>query len=1552
VAHRVRGLGVALVLAGLLPAVAAAVDGNVVLESAKLAPPSVVGAADYFGSAIALLGDLNGAGGPDLAVGADLDGNSVGSVSILFLDTQGAVVSATKTNGTAPFGGGRFGHALASLGDMDGDGNPELAIGAPEASDGSIGTGVVWIAELDRTTGAVVGTPLRISNGTSGFPAAQLEHADQLGSALAAADLNDDGRPELIVGTRWDDDGASATGAIYILYLNANGTVAQATKVSDTAGGLDGAALSADIQFGTAIAAIDDQDGDGQTDLAVGAPITGTGRIFLLFLTSACGAPAPNACAVKAGAAGYRLIAHGVGGFPIQDAAPVTFGTSLAWLPASSSLANDRLAVGDSQFGPQARGAVWLFEAVEGLLLAPKRIASSENWGIALDELDKLGFGVGSLGDLNGDSATDLAIGAIDDDDAGSSAGAVYLAYLSPCATIISRPKIFHDPTDVGRDPCVTVQLPASPVLHLYIQSGGDVSGNPANACTGAPAAGDEMCAWDVRISVEAPLYVQGFTPALSGLYTSNPSQTPHELRVNWIGPSAPQNGAIKIGDVTLGNVGPGGEVAVAAGSGAVGADLQLQTIGERTLGLPEPAVFLSLFAGGAVLAGLARRRRRSTALGLALTLWIGLTVSEPARAATSISGQVRITPGQAGFNPPAYGGEGFIGSALAPLGDLDADGTLDLAVSAAAYCCTYPIQRVFTMFLAEQGTVLGFEDELRSSAPNQDFGSGMALLPDRDGNGVQDLLIGARAQDENPPSQDHTGQVSIVFLNRAGFEVAPRVVIRNGLGGLPAGTLEPQRYFGSAVASLGDVDGDGTFEIAVGASHSYGGNPVQGGEVWLLSLNAANQVVAYREITLPSIGEPNSYDIHFGDSLASVGDLDGDGYGDLAVGAPGQVPVSVQTGALYVLFLEPHPVSGVQVKSKRRISPGESGLALGVGVGSLELGRSLAWMGPLAGGGGVLAVGLSSRPDSPSAGAVYMLRVKSDGTVGGAYRIAYNEPVGAVISATTDTLFGHSLAAPGDLDGDEIPDLAVGAPFASPGSVFLFFLKDADHDGLDDVLDNCPNVHNPQQADADGDKVGDLCDNCPALANTPQADVDSDGEGDSCEPVEMQLTTTGTPSSPSWNLSVECGAYTVTRVNAAIVMPAGSTNPKTLTLNGASIGGGSGTSGPGLVSPAGVRSDAIYFSALGNGSGGRLCTALDPPTLLGTLTTGAIGGTQLAAAALTSEGVGVPGFGLALARDAAGNIPLADVRLVNGEPLPILRLELGPAVTTSGGTRWDVIAKNASAEFHRVTFGLIAPNGTTTSQMRWVGCNTAPNGSGVRSCTGGTGFGTTTSASNSFTQGPIATPPGTQLPHTLYVSLVGNRPSQSSQLTFNPVNGPTQVTLGTVELDASPDLEPALTVDGVESVTANPLQKADSGVPSPTQLRLIGAFNPADDVDGDEVQDLSDDCPFAFDSAQQNRGSFLDDTDDSDALGDACQCGESTGDGAVLSPDDFNTIRLYLTGLITNPVIAAEIAARCSVEGTTDCNIRDLVLLKLAMDAGDPSVATKCDAALSPAAP
>lgn len=58
----------------------------------------------------------------------------------------------------------------------------------------------------------------------------------------------------------------------------------------------------------------------------------------------------------------------------------------------------------------------------------------------------------------------------------------------------------------------------------------------------------------------------------------------------------------------------------------------------------------------------------------------------------------------------------------------------------------------------------------------------------------------------------------------------------------------------------------------------------------------------------------------------------------------------------------------------------------------------------------------------------------------------------------------------------------------------------DSDLDGVPDLIDNCPQSHNPPQEDQDADGVGDTCDNCPAMPNPDQIDDDNNGFGDVCD--------------------------------------------------------------------------------------------------------------------------------------------------------------------------------------------------------------------------------------------------------------------------------------------------------------------------------------------------------------------------------------------------------------------------------------------------------------------
>ena len=250
---------------------------------------------DRFGSAIAAIGDVNGDGISDLAVGApnDDDGsNDAGAVWILMMQADGRVASWQKiSRDEGGFNGNlnandHFGAALAGIGDLDNDGIPDLAVGAPDADEGGTDQGSVWILFLD--SGGRVRQEQNIADDTGGFDG-NLNNDDRFGSAIAAiGDIDNDGIRDLAVGIPNDDDGSDNAGAVWILTLQTNGRVASGQKISQDEGGFDGN-LSADDQFGAALAGIGDLDNDGVPDIAVGAPGdndggTDQGAVWILFM--------------------------------------------------------------------------------------------------------------------------------------------------------------------------------------------------------------------------------------------------------------------------------------------------------------------------------------------------------------------------------------------------------------------------------------------------------------------------------------------------------------------------------------------------------------------------------------------------------------------------------------------------------------------------------------------------------------------------------------------------------------------------------------------------------------------------------------------------------------------------------------------------------------------------------------------------------------------------------------------------------------------------------------------------------------------------------------------------------------------------------------------------------------------------------------------------------------------------------------------------------------------------------------------------------------------
>jgi len=237
-----------------------------------------------FGVSVTSLGDLDGDGIQDLAVGASGANVYAGNVWILFMNRNGTVKSKTVISDFNNFQDDLFGYAVSGMGDLDGDGIPDLAIG----SYGNHGrTGLAYIAFLNKD-----GTVKNYSTIKSGSPNfTNLDSGVYFAVSLRnIGDRNGDGINDIAIGSQADNDGNTSAGAVYIINLTKAGGVKSYTKISNLQKSLSGI-FSANEIFGSDVSNLPDVNGDGIPDLLVGAEGdngTGTSRgaFFVLCLDS------------------------------------------------------------------------------------------------------------------------------------------------------------------------------------------------------------------------------------------------------------------------------------------------------------------------------------------------------------------------------------------------------------------------------------------------------------------------------------------------------------------------------------------------------------------------------------------------------------------------------------------------------------------------------------------------------------------------------------------------------------------------------------------------------------------------------------------------------------------------------------------------------------------------------------------------------------------------------------------------------------------------------------------------------------------------------------------------------------------------------------------------------------------------------------------------------------------------------------------------------------------------------------------------------------------
>lgn len=413
------------------------------------------------------------------------------------------------------------------------------------------------------------------------------------------------------------------------------------------------------------------------------------------------------------------------------------------------------------------------------------------------------------------------------------------------------------------------------------------------------------------------------------------------------------------------------------------------------------------------------------------------------------VVGHMRINGLEGGFTGELTD-DAIFGRGLAAPGDLDGDGIGDLAVGAPGYRNDEGV--VWLLHPNSGGHVrhqvrIGPEQLGADGPPARSaFGESIAALGDLDGDGIGEIAVGAS---RDGVDGFRPGGVWILFLHPDG-SVRRSQKITGGVGGLEA-SVHDGDFFGVSLAALGDLDGDGVPDLAIGARRDDGGGSGLGGAgedtgaVWIVFLTREGRVRSHQKISAVDGGFEGvlAAGDEFGQSLASVGDLDGDGTPDLAVGAFRDDAGGTNRGAVWILFLQPDG----RVKAFSKISELD-----GEFDGQLDdnglFGSGVALLGDLdCDGHRELGVGQRRfRGGGAERGAFWILSLRGDGTVARALQV-YDGAAGFTGQLAPGGEFGYVLASPGDLNGDGMTDLAVGQIFddaggANRGSVWILFLR------------------------------------------------------------------------------------------------------------------------------------------------------------------------------------------------------------------------------------------------------------------------------------------------------------------------------------------------------------------------------------------------------------------------------------------------------------------------------------------------------------------------------
>jgi hypothetical protein len=413
------------------------------------------------------------------------------------------------------------------------------------------------------------------------------------------------------------------------------------------------------------------------------------------------------------------------------------------------------------------------------------------------------------------------------------------------------------------------------------------------------------------------------------------------------------------------------------------------------------------------------------------------------------------------------------LGHSVATAGDVNGDGYADVVVGAVGYALSPPAPEsrgaAYVWHGSEDGvnggdpgTLDNYEWREIGDVVHLEMGFSVGTAGDVDGDGYSDVIVGGPCPSPDSPctAPYDGGQAKLYLGSVLGLEDS----VANTDYADHAGAS-----FGWSVGTAGDVNGDGYADVVVGSPHYTDGESEEGRAYVWYGQPSSSGISGYRDWD----NEGNQVDAYYGASVATAGDVNGDGYSDIIVGAPGDAS---SAGTAYVYHGGPDKLSETagwtkpsnQEDALYGSSVGTAGDVNGDGYADVIVGAP-RWGVDMAGGAWVYhgaANGLETGPSwykpSNQAGSEFGISVGTAGDVngdgyddvivgaphwtegkedeGGAWVYLGSStgvdtvPAWYKFSNQTGSKFGASVGTAGDVNGDGYADIIVGAPFWQSG--------------------------------------------------------------------------------------------------------------------------------------------------------------------------------------------------------------------------------------------------------------------------------------------------------------------------------------------------------------------------------------------------------------------------------------------------------------------------------------------------------------------------------------